>query len=122
MKNFNISSLLVLFILFLILGGCIFLLITKGDLLPLISFFFSPYSFLLLFVMLVEYLFLKGIDRSHVFKLENQKLKQKRSRDIAFRKWLENRIDDISDKVDNPGEIKTVKKHLQDIKNNLKDV
>ena len=100
MAKSRVSYLLALIILGIIVILCVLLLLT-GDVSLFISILYSPFSFLLLVVVLLEYVILKSMDRSRIYKLELEKLKRKRDREMMFRQRLES-------------EFKGLKKYLEE--------
>ena len=62
-------------LLLAIIGVCCFLLITR-DINLLVKIFYSKYSFLILMLMIAEYLIIKSNDRSKVYRGELERLRE----------------------------------------------
>ena len=101
MKTSNTPYLLAEIILGIVVLLGILLLLTN-DVRLFISLLYSPYSFLVLVVMLLEYIFLKSMDRSRIYKLEIDRLEKMRLKERAFRQRLEKEIDEILELLDEP--------------------
>lgn len=121
MKNGR-SSYLIITIALLVVALLGLLLLATNDISLFFSLLYSPYSFLILALMLVEYLFLKGMDRSKVYKLENDRLKSKRQRDIALMKKIETQIRDIAASPSKEITDQEIRERLKTVLKNLKDI
>ena len=97
------------------------LLLATNDVSLFVKILYSPYSFLVLFLMLVEYLFLKGMDRSKVYKLENKRLKLKRQKDIALMKKIETQISALATSINDETKPQEIQKRLDAVLKNLKN-
>jgi hypothetical protein len=99
MKKTSLHYLLAEIVLAVILILAILLLLID-DFRLFFSLFYSPFSFLLLVVILIEYIILKSMDRSRIYKLELERLKIKRDKDLAFQQSLESQIKNIYRELD----------------------
>ena len=112
--NRKAPFILVQFILILVVAFGVLLLLTN-DLNLFIRIFYNPYSFLILAVAIVEYIILKAMDRSRMYRLENQRLKRKRRRDMDMRREVESRIRNVMQRLDESESTERLKKELEDI-------
>ena len=120
MKNLSAPYIVVIVFLVALIISSILLLITN-DIDIFVSLLYSPYSFLLLMVVLVEYIVLKGIDRSKVYRLENQRLKAKRSREMEFRQRMERELREIQKEMEKTGSSSNAQERLQEILRSFKE-
>jgi hypothetical protein len=79
---------LLLFIFLLVL-----LLITNSYQ-TLVDILYSPFSFAIMLIIVLEYIILKGVDRSRIYRLEIERLRSKRAEDIALWRDLEGHLSD----------------------------
>lgn len=108
-KRSNFSYLLAQGVLVIIaLLGLLLLLLDDYTLFARILY--SPYSFLVLVIMLLEYVVLKGLDRSRIYKLELKRLKAKREKDLVARRKLDEKLKDIEDELDKQDKKQTRRK------------
>ncbi len=70
---------------------CVLLLFT-GSLSTFLSILYSPFSFIILVVIITEYIILKGADRSRIYRIEIDRLRDKRKDDIAFSREIETEL------------------------------
>lgn len=105
-------------IIIIILG--IILLITR-DFQTIPDILFNPYSFFLLVVVMVEYIILKGMDRSRIYKLEVERLKKKRRRDMEFHVRVEKQIRELEKYTDDPNARDELKSRLKKIQNEFRE-
>jgi amino acid permease len=109
----------IVFLVALIISGILLLITNDIDI--FVSLLYSPYSFLLLMVVLVEYIVLKSIDRSKVYRLENQRLKAKRRRETEFRQRMERELQEIQKEMEKPGSSSNAQERLQEILRSFKE-
>jgi len=94
------------------------LMLLTGDIRRFLSILYSPYSFLLLVVILIEYFILKGMDRSRIYKLELERLKKKRERELETQRELEDQIGELSGNLDK----KDLEQRLEKIKKTMRRI
>ncbi len=120
MKKTNAPYLVVEIILGIVACLCIFLLLVN-DVNLFFSVLYSPYSFLVLVVVILEYIILKGMDRSRFYRLEIERLTRKRRRELAFRQHLESEIRALQKTLETQPENSKVHKRLDEILKSLKE-
>jgi hypothetical protein len=104
----------------IIILGILFLL--THDTKIFLSILYSPYSFLLMVVIFLEYIILKGMDRSRIYKLEIQRLKQKRNKDMDLHLKLEKQIQEIQTSLGDSETHQGIQKTLKNILNSLREL
>ena len=85
----TVSGAEILFLVAILL--CVLLLFT-GSLSTFLSILYSPFSFIILVVIITEYIILKGADRSRIYRIEIDRLRDKRKEDIAFSREIETEL------------------------------
>ncbi|MBN1900988.1 hypothetical protein JW926_06645 [Candidatus Sumerlaeota bacterium] len=121
MKRNSFTGILTQIILgLIIILGILFLL--THDIEVFFSLLYSPYSFLLMVVIILEYVILKGRDRSRIYKLEIQRLKLKRMKDADFHKRLEKEIHEIQASLDDSEMHQGIHDMLDKILKSLKEL
>jgi len=108
----------IILILIIILG--VFILIIR-DFKKVSELLYHPYSFFLLFVVILEYIILKGMDRSRIYKLEVERLKKKRRKDMEFHVRVEKQIREIQKYTEDPDAREELKSRLTKILNEFKE-
>ncbi len=73
---------------------CILLLVTN-NVESFINVLYSPVAFLVLVVVLVEYIILKSADRSRLYKIELDYLRQRKIEQIKIFHQLERRLEEV---------------------------
>ncbi len=116
MRLTKTSYIVVIIILVLIIvHGVIFLLTRDWE--TIYRILYNPYSFFLLVVVIIEYILLKGMDRSRIYKLEVDRLKKKRRKDMEFHVRVEKEIREMERHLDDPNareQLKTLLKKILD--------
>jgi len=107
-------------LILVILVGVLLLITHDWDL--FFSILYSPYSFILLVVIILEYIILKGMDRSRIYKLEIERLKRKRHRDLEFHVRMEKQIRELEKYADDPNAGEELKSHLKKILNEFREL
>lgn len=121
MKKNHTTYILVEIVLgLIIILGILFLL--THDVKLFFSILYSPYSFLLMIVIFLEYIILKGMDRSRIYKLEIQRLKQKRQKDMGFHQKLEKQVQEIQTSLPDSEAHQGIRKILKNILNSLREL
>ena len=82
-------------ILVLIVIGVLTLVIVTGHYKTILEMLFHPYAVILVLVMLVEYLLLKGADRSPIYQRELEVARQKRRDDLLVLRDMESQLVDL---------------------------
>jgi len=121
MKNRKSSHLIPQIVLIIVVLLGVLLLLTN-DINVFFSILYSPYSFLLMVVVLVEYVVMKGLDRSRVYKLENERLKAKRQKELALRQNLEKKLTDIQSEIGDAKSSECLREQIQEILRSLKEI
>ena len=85
----TVSAAEILFLVAILL--CVLLLFT-GSLSTFLSILYSPFLFIILVVIITEYIILKGADRSRIYRIEIDRLRDKRKEDIAFSREIETEL------------------------------
>jgi purine-cytosine permease-like protein len=80
---------------------CIVLLFT-GSFSTFFSILYSPFSFIILVVIITEYIILKGTDRSRIYRIEIDRLREKRKEDIAFNREIEAELQKLQSALNEP--------------------
>jgi hypothetical protein len=81
-------------IILLLLVFLLVLLLITNSYQTLIDILYSPFSFAILLIIVLEYVILKGVDRSRIYRLEIERLRSKRAEDIALWRDLEGHLSD----------------------------
>jgi hypothetical protein len=85
-----------------LLGGivvvCLFLLLTQ-DFNLILQVFYSRFSFLILVLMIIEFLILKSIDRSKVYRMELERLRELQDAELIVKRRLESRLEQLLQKA-----------------------
>lgn len=68
------------------------LLLFTGSFTTFLSILYSPFSFIIIVVIITEYIILKGADRSRIYRLEIDRLREKRKEDITFSREIETEL------------------------------
>jgi len=103
----------------IIILGVLLLLTNDFDL--FLSILYSPFSFLLLVVIILEYIILKGMDRSRIYKLEIQRLKQKRKKDMEWLQRMDKEIREIHNSLGKSKTAENTKKRLEKVIKSFKE-
>jgi predicted ferric reductase len=111
--------LVVIILVLIIIHGIIFLL--TRDLEIIYRVLYNPYSFFLLVVVILEYIILKGMDRSRIYKLEVERLKKKRRKDMEFHVRVEKQIRELEKYTDDPNARDELKSRLKKIQNEFNE-
>ena len=119
-KNYTTYIIVQIILGLIIILGILFLL--THDVTLFFSILYSPYSFLLMIVIFMEYIILKGMDRSRIYKLEIQRLKQKRQKDTDFREKLEKQVQEIQASLEDPETHRGIRKILKNILDSLREL
>ncbi len=110
----RISALEVIIICLICL--CILLLVTN-NVESFISMLYSPVAFLLLVVILVEYIILKSADRSRIYKIEVDKLRGRLIEHIKLFQSIEENLDEMHKTVDRLQDEETDRSHKEHVEN-----
>jgi len=78
----------------------VLLLFFSGHLPQFLGLIYSPVSFLILVIIIGEYIILKGIDRSRIYRIQLRALRSKRNDDIQFLRAVEQKILEIEKALD----------------------
>ncbi|HOR27578.1 MAG TPA: hypothetical protein PLG73_06125 [Candidatus Sumerlaeota bacterium] len=85
-------------IIILMTIGILALIVITGNLRNLraiLNWLYSPYAAFIVVIMLVEYLLLKGADRSHIYRRELDAARQKRRDDLLALRQIETELVDL---------------------------
>jgi hypothetical protein len=95
---------------------------------------YRPAAVILIVFLAIEYIIIKGRDRSRIYRIELQSLREKRREDIEFIRNLEEDLEQIdevlaelrmslpSDSMDQMTHVSRVRDRLDAIRNDLKDL
>jgi len=98
------------------------ILLIANDFNLFLDILFSGYSFLLLVVIFLEFILMKGMDRSRIYRLEIARLKAKRQKDTIFRQDLDDRINSLLTALDEPDGAERIRSGLQEVLDRLHDL
>ncbi len=98
------------------------ILLIANDFNLFLDILFSGYSFLLLVVIFLEFILMKGMDRSRIYRLEIARLKAKRQKDTIFRQDLDDRINNLLTALDEPDGAERIRSGLQEVRDRLHDL
>ena len=101
---------------------CCFLLLTQ-DFNLFLKIFYSKFSFLILFLLILEFLIIKSSDRSKVYRNELERLREIQEENLMIVRDVENRLDDAL-KVLSDGENKEELERplLEEVHGRIEDV
>jgi len=85
-------------VLFLIMIAAILLLVT-GSVERFLEVIYNPYAYVVLIIIMVEYVLLKASDRSRIYQMQIDQLQQARHDDITFIRSIESRLSTLAEKV-----------------------
>lgn len=121
---FKPLSFLEIFIMILIVLGI--LLAWSGSFYTFLNYFYNPYSFLIIVIMVIEYIILKGRDRSRIYKIQIKHLKERLDNIKDNIRMAEDKINVLNDYLSKNTEesstidIEKINNSIQSIKQNLK--
>jgi uncharacterized integral membrane protein len=81
-----LGTLAVLLILLLLL------LLVSNSVRTFLAIIYSPFAFAIMLIVVLEYVILKAVDRSRIYRLEIERLRSKRAEDIALWRDLEGHL------------------------------
>lgn len=87
--------------LILIVIGILALIIVTGNHELILSTLYSPTAAIIAIIMLIEYLVLKGSDRSPIYRRELEAAREKRRDDLLALRAVETRLVDLRARLDN---------------------
>lgn len=85
----------------LILIGVLTLIIVTNKWGDIIQTLYSPFSAIVAIIMLIEFLILKGSDRSPIYRRELEAAREKRRDDLLTMRAIETRLVDLRARIDN---------------------
>ena len=80
--------------------GLLGLILLTGNALTILRHLYSPYAAFVAVVMLVEYVLLKGADRSALYRRELEAARQKRREDLLALREMETALVRLTDRLD----------------------
>lgn len=87
--------------LILIVIGVLALIIVTGNHEIIFNKLYSPTAAIIVIIMLIEYLILKGSDRSPIYRRELEAAREKRRDDLLMLRAIETRLVDLRARLDN---------------------
>ncbi|MFH0794721.1 MAG: hypothetical protein V2A74_11880 [bacterium] len=97
--------------------GLLLLLFTHN-----LKLLYNPMMFLLLIVIIGQYLIQKGVDRSRIYQMQLQQLQAKREEDLAFLRDVEREIYEIHKLLDGAKENPSPQKTLAEAERRLAQI
>jgi hypothetical protein len=104
----------------LIVIGVLTLVVLTGNFTRILKMLYSPQAALIAVIMLVEYVVLKGADRSVLYKRELDAARAKRREDLLAMREIEaklieiqTRLDRLEQNAENAGEIEQTRQELE---------
>ncbi len=90
----------------------------------LLKYLYEPLPIIVIVILMIEYILLKGRDRSRIYKIELEKMRKKRAGDIEFMRNLERDLQGLRDNIDSliessPQESPAAGGNLQDLRDRL---
>ena len=73
-----------------------------------LRFFYSEYSVMLLFAMILEFLVLQSFDRSKIYKSERDQLTRVHQEELIIARKVESMLEEILDQTNPPGRQKKI--------------
>lgn len=66
----------------------------------LLKYLYEPLPIIIIVILMIEYILLKGRDRTRIYKIELEKMRKKRAGDIEFMRNLERELQDFQNGLD----------------------